>query len=238
MDTILRRKLQLEWAFRKWHRPLSIEEEIPSPSINYNHGPSTNVREYVREFKENACLRELPFLIDHAKLTPESVLLDYGCGLGRLAYAASKYLDEKGRYIGFEPNQEALEFLGRAYLRHQSFEFHGVQLRLEDDYVALAHGTQRIDGTTATDIDLEKIIKSQVDVQYSSSVFTHMWLDATETTLSSIGRLVKPTGYCVNTWLIVDDFAEYVLRCGLADRALPYEVNGALTYSETNPLVC
>ena len=238
IDTILRKNLRLKWAIRKWLRSSSIEEEIPSPAINYNQSPTLTVEKYIRHFKENACLTELPFLVDHAELGIESTLFDYGCGLGRLAYAASKYLGTKGRYIGFEPNQDALRFLNGAYLPHRNFEFHGVELRLEEDYVALEHGARRIDGTSSTDINLEKIVRSQVDVQYSSSVFTHMWLDAIEKTLSSFSRIVKPTGYCVNTWLIVDDFAAYTLKCGLADRKLPYVVNGAMTYSEYNPLVC
>ena len=42
----------------------------------------------------------------------------------------------------------------------------------------------------------------------------------------------------VNTWLIVDDFAQDALNLGLTDRRLPIEVGGILTYSDSNPLVC
>jgi len=36
----------------------------------------------------------------------------------------------------------------------------------------------------------------------------------------------------------VDDFAQNALDSGAADRRLPIEVGGVLTYSHSNPLVC
>jgi hypothetical protein len=56
--------------------------------------------------------------------------------------------------------------------------------------------------------------------------------------LRDFSGILKPDGLCVNTWLAIDEFAAYALSCKLADRALPYEVDGFLTYSKENPLVC
>ena len=36
----------------------------------------------------------------------------------------------------------------------------------------------------------------------------------------------------------MDEFADYALRCGVADRTLPFRINGALSSSEDNPLTC
>jgi SAM-dependent methyltransferase len=214
------------------------EREIPPPEINYNQPATDDSEMYVREFKSNACLRELPFLMRVAGLDRASALLDYGCGLGRLAYAASKYLEKEGAYYGYEPNQTALAFLKRAYAERENFFFAGEPLRFDEDYVAIELQQKRAGGTNAQDLELSQFVSRPVDVQWSCSVFTHMWADAIVGVLGNVFKVMSSDGICVNTWLCIDDFAAYALRCGVADRALPHRVNGALTYSQTNPLVC
>jgi len=217
--------------------PLQLETGIPPQDINYNDGAAGHPERYVRSFKESACLRELPFLMRRAGLTPSSALLDYGCGMGRLAYAASKYLQDDGAFYGYEPNQTALSFLRAAYSNRRNFGFDGRELRNEEDYVAIQEGKARRNGIAAEDVDLDFIARP-IDVQYSHSVFTHMWAEPIVHVLKSLKKVVRPDALCVNSWLIVDDFAAYVLRCGLADRELPHRVNGIWTYHTENPLVC
>jgi SAM-dependent methyltransferase len=214
-----------------------LEPEIPSPGLNYNQAPSRNLRRYVADFKQNACLKELPFLIELG-LRKDSVLFDYGCGLGRLAYAASKFLGENGSYIGYEPNSRALDFLKNAYGKRSNFKFYGDALSSDEDYVAVKAGEVRAGGKKSLDILPQSYVDRIVDIQYSSSVVTHMWLDSISRLLENLNSIVKPDGLCVNTWLIVDDFARYALSSGVADRTLPYVVNKAHTYSMKNPLMC
>jgi SAM-dependent methyltransferase len=227
----------LPW-FSKPRTRVTYEPGIPPPEINYNQANSGNPEEYVLEFKRSACLRELPFLMRIAGLTPVSAVLDYGCGLGRIAYAASKYLAGEGAYYGYEPNQRALAFLKQAYADRQNFFFAGESLRVDEDYVAVTLGETPAGGTSAKDLDLTRFVDRSIDVQWSCSVFTHMWPDPIGAVLRNIVKVLGVRGLCVNTWLCVDEFAAYALRCGMADRQLPYRVNGALTYSQSNPLVC
>jgi SAM-dependent methyltransferase len=228
---------RLQWLVAKTVSAQSLEQEIPSPTLNYNQSPSSNLASYILNFKKNACLKELPFLIELG-LRKESVLFDYGCGLGRLAYAASKFLGTEGSYIGYEPNERALSFLKEAYGNRTNFKFYGDALSYEEDYIAMKSGEVRAGGKKAVEISLQDFIGKVVDIQYSSSVTTHMWLDAIFQFLKNLNSVVKPDGLCVNTWLIVDDFARYSLNCGMADRVLPYKVNDAYTYSTKNPLIC
>src|SRR5215471_14077924 len=100
----------------------TLEPEIPPPDINYNISEKSPEK-YARTFKEAACLREFPFLMRTAKLTPSAAILDYGCGLGPFAYATSKFLSEAGSYFGYEPNQTALRFLKEAYASRPNFHF-------------------------------------------------------------------------------------------------------------------
>jgi SAM-dependent methyltransferase len=213
------------------------DRRIPPPAVNYNAIFDGDREAYRHAFIADACLKELPSLIRIADLKPSSTLFDYGCGLGRLAYPASNYLDQTGCYLGYEPNPDALAFLKGAYSDRPNFRFFGDVLQTEEDYVAIQQGRMRTEGKSAESVDLLKFIDTQIDVQWSMSVFTHMWPDAIVHILKQMKPLVG-AGICVNTWLIVDDYAAYILRCGLADRTLPHRVNGALTYSLENPLIC
>jgi hypothetical protein len=76
------------------------------------------------------------------------------------------------------------------------------------------------------------------DLQFSSSVFTHMWGADIVETIKRFTPIATRDAIFVNTWLIVDDFAQNALDSGAADRRLPIEVGGVLTYSHSNPLVC
>jgi SAM-dependent methyltransferase len=215
-----------------------LEPRIPSPLINYNQAPSENLSEYIKEFKTRACLKELPFLIERAGLTPSSAFLDYGCGYGRLAYAASNYLDAAGAYFGYDINLEAIRFLKNAYADLSNFKFEGSSIRLADDYIAIAQGASDKAETTADDIDISQFLAIDIDVQWTSSVFSHMWQSSIIKVLDQIRTKLSPGGVCVNTWLIIDHFASYTMKCGLADRALPFKINGAWTYLKDNPLMC
>jgi SAM-dependent methyltransferase len=237
MPTVLSWNQRFQWFFSKNVAHKQFEPEIPSPALNYNQAPSRTLAGYVDEFKRDACLKELPFLIDLG-LRKDSVLFDYGCGLGRLGYAASKYLSTTGSYIGYEPNREALSFLKSAYKSRENFKFYGDELPLDEDYVALQSGQSRQGGKRSIDILPQSYVGRIVDFQYSSSVMTHMWIDSISRLLENLNFIVRPAGLCVNTWLIIDEFARYALDCNMADRRLPYKVNKAYTYSTTNPLIC
>jgi SAM-dependent methyltransferase len=219
-------------------RTPELELEIPPRSINYNQGRSGGRAGYVHQFKNDACLKELPFLIQRCGLSPNSALLDYGCGFGRLAYAASRYLAEDGSYFGYEPNQTALKFLKQAYGNRKNFAFAGQELPYEEDYIAVRSADARSSGVAPTAMDLTNLVTRPLRAQWTSSVFSHMWIDPIVHVLRSIRELLEPDGVCVNTWLCIDDFAAYVLRCGLADRTFPYRINGAWTTTDYNPLAC
>jgi len=237
MPASLSWKQRFRWLVTKTVSPDEMEPEIPSPRLNYNQPASRDLAQYIATFKNDACLKELPFLIEWG-LRKDSVLFDYGCGLGRIAYAASKYLGEGGRYIGYEPNARALSFLKTAYGKRSNFKFYGDVLTLDEDYIAVNRGERRPEGKKSLDILPQDYVDRVVDIQYSSSVLTHMWLDSISRLLENMNHVVKPGGVCVNTWLIVDDFARYALDCGVADRSLPYKVKDAYTYSTENPLMC
>src|SRR5271156_1187980 len=199
MSAVLAWNQRFQWMVAKTISPGRLEPEIPPPALNYNQSPSRNLAQYVANFKEGACLKELPFLIKLG-LRKDSVLFDHGCGLGRLAYAASKFLTESGRYIGYEPNSKALSFLKEAYGKRSNFSFYGDPLASDEDYIAMKFRDVRAGGKKSLDISPQQYVGKIVDIQYSSSVLTHMWLDAISRLLVNFNDVVKPGGLCINTW--------------------------------------
>ena len=241
--------LQLIVDWNRSKKRQKLDPRIPHPLVNYNQKASSSYKEYYSGFVAATCLRELPALLkiaNHKKSQDEFSLLDFGCGLGRLGFAFSDFFgkDLQRQYIGYEIHPEAYAFLKNAYKDYPNMTFLTNQIDLNDSYVELQQ-VGRIKGSperkktiAAKDIVLSDRVGKKVDLQFSHSVFTHMYSQPITEILKDITKLIKPDGYCVNTWLLVDQFAESSLRCGLTDRQLPYQRDGFYTYSKDNPLLC
>lgn len=224
-----------------------FDQRIPHPQLNYNQSATSSYAEYRREFISQTVLRELPEILKiggYSESSPDFSMLDYGCGLGRLAWAFTNFFgkDISRRYFGYEIHPSAYAFLLEAYRDFPNTTFISDRLSLQDSYVEIQEGArvedqQRID---ASQVKLQTKIQNKLDLQFSHSVFTHMYREPIIHILKEFGQLLKPHGICLNTWLIVDRFAESTVRCGLADRQLPFEVSdqGFYTYLKENPLMC
>jgi SAM-dependent methyltransferase len=172
---------------------------------------------------------------------PEFALFDYGCGLGRLAYAFTNYFgaDASRRYIGYEVVPAAYEFLKDAYIEYQNASFFTDRIAVEESYVELQRS--EVDASPRVSFrstDLAGRVGTPIDLQFSHSVFTHMPRSSIVFALESFAKVMRRGGVCVNSWLVVDQFAKASLAAGLADRSLPHVVDGYHTYSLDNPLLC
>ena len=229
----------------------TFDPRLPSPTLNYNQKPCATYAEYKDIFAREAVMRQLPALLELSHFeekSPDFAMLDYGCGLGRLAYAFSSYFPSQSpdrHYFGYEVHPEALTFLQKAYAAHGNVTMFGEPISVDDSYVEIHEGqtsttSQVKERIQAVDVELSSRINQKLDLQFSSSVFTHMYRPAIVHVLKQVGQLMKPTGVCVNTWLVVDQLADTAIRCGLADRRLPFENKdeGFLYYQEKNPLMC
>jgi hypothetical protein len=164
--------------------------------------------------------------------------LDYGCGWGRLTFAASNYLDDQGSYVGLDINREAIDFLKSGYSLYPNFEFVLQEISDEENYIYLNEGKTSSSNIKSSDLIIPDKYRNYFDAIFSHSVFTHMWMEGIVHTLKQQAKVLCNGGICINTWLVIDEYAQYVLRCGLADRQLPFRVNCAFTYDTQNPLLC
>lgn len=218
---------------------------VPPPRLNFNQSSGQSIDEYIRVFATEAIQKELPFLKKLAGLNSHSVTLDFGCGLGRLAsaYATDPSV---GKYFGYEPERLAREWLKSAYAKDPRFSFGGGDLpevmnyvtNKTDKFSTEENFLNRSDASCNQEALSALLQGSTISLQYSCSVFTHMWMEDIIKSLQMFDRFSDEKTIYVNTWLIVDDHTRKALESGKTDRQLPISINGVYTYSETNPLVC
>jgi len=216
---------------------------IPRPSLNYNlHVKSLfSLKKYKKDFFTDSVNHQLPFLKNIAGLTESSMTLDFGCGLGRLAYAFE--LDPStGRYLGWEPEQKALAWLKKSYNANPRFKFSGARIPPHMNYVSNHSGSNLQTSGSVGELNLvgleDAVSGTALDLIVSHSVFTHMWPEDAQITMNRLSNLSHSSTTMVHTWLILDSTAVELVKEGLADRELPLEVRGIFTYSLENPLVC
>jgi SAM-dependent methyltransferase len=107
-------------------------------------------------------------------LTPESVVLDYGCGVMRLGYWIMRFLD-RGCYHGIEPNDEYLEAGKRIVI--------GSEL--------LAQKAPAFSNDSGFNL---AVFDKKFDFIVARSIFTHFTPAAIENVLSSLPAALSATG--------------------------------------------
>jgi len=238
------RYLALLAGWRKAERVGAIDPRIPHPSINYNQDQAATFDTYVAGFTERACEHELPALLEIAGFSDDDdrfVMLDYGCGLGRLCFAFTERFgrDERRRYIGHEIHPDAVAFLRNAYASYPNVSILSDRLEQSDSYIEIEQGVAARDiGVAAEHVDLATRLDEPINLAFSHSVFTHMYMDPIVHVLKELQDASAANGLCVNTWLLVDQEAASNVASGRADRILPFRIDGFWTYDKHNPLMC
>lgn len=102
-------------------------------------------------------------------LTPDSHVLDVGCGTGQLAAGLEDYLSDRGLYFGTDVGPEAIAFCKRKYTR-KNFLF------AVNDFTSLP------------------VEQHRFDLACFFSVFTHTYPDETALLLAETAKLLKPGG--------------------------------------------
>jgi SAM-dependent methyltransferase len=108
-------------------------------------------------------------LLKDVGLTPDSRLLDVGCGTGLLTTAAERFLSDRGLYYGTDLAPEAIAFC-RSRFRRPNFHF-------------LVNGM--------TQVPIQGV---EFDVVAFYSVLTHTYPDETALLLVEARRLLAPSG--------------------------------------------
>lgn len=221
-----------------------------TPPKGKNWNQSEGELDYVEQFSFNFINYYYPYILRNCRefgVDSDCVaLLDIGCGWGPMAIPfaineISKNNNELNgiRYLGIDIREDAIGWLIHAYADYPFIKFQHHKAEVNADYI---RGESEKSDTTSLSTGSEAafdIPKSFVhNVQWSSSVFTHLTPQACRTALETIKKSSAKNSIQINTWLIIDDESRYALTMGLADRELPFDCGEYLTYSVKNPLVC
>lgn len=160
-------------------------------------------------------------------LTPQSRVLDVGCGQGRMAVPLTRYLAGSGSYDGFDIVLEGIEWC-RANIstRHPQFRFHHADIR----------NTEYNPGGTYAASDYRFPFPDHAfDFVFLTSIFTHMRPPEVANYLAEIGRVLAPGGRCLVTWFLLNDESRRLIAADRAELAFRYEVDGCLTANAAVP---
>lgn len=151
---------------------IDYHEVYRTADLQTNHwwvvGAFHSQEEYERSSRER-----LNMLIEHG-LTPDSRVLDIGCGTGQMAQVLENYLSDRGAYYGTDIGKEAVEYCRRRFTR-PGFAF-------------FQNGMTKIPIPTSA---------GPFDMAIFFSVFTHTHADESVLLLAEVRRLLGPRGVVI-----------------------------------------
>ena len=154
----------------------------------------------------------LGYFVEVAGLRPGDAVLDIGCGIGRMAGGLSRYLDPtNGRYTGFDPIREGIEWCRSAFSDRPGFSFHWANIHNE---LYNPHGQIRAEDYVFPCDD------GTIDLAIATSVFTHLYQDDIRAYLMETARVLKPGGRLFATaYLYTGEHPTSALHVAFGNRA-------------------
>ena len=120
------------------------------------------------------------------------VILDVGCGTGKLAVAADALLGHDGRYVGIDIQAEAIDFCRRQYPAPR-FAFHHLAAR-NPYYVEQAQARSPW-----------PVADASADLVTAVSVWTHFQSEDAAFYFAEVERALRPGGVALLTFFLLDE---------------------------------
>jgi len=145
----------------------------------------------------------LTYFKELADLKPNHVVLDAGCGIGRMAVPLTAYLNKDGSYYGFDIVKSGIDWCNKNIsANHSNFHFYHVSL-----YNKLYNTNAAIDGRKF----IFPFDNQMFDFAFYTSVFTHMMPDEVENYFNETARVLKSGGKCFMTFFIINCASENLM---------------------------
>lgn len=131
-----------------------------------------------------------------AGLQPHHALLDVGCGIGRAAAPLVDYLDENGRYAGFDVMAQAIDWC-RANIAVGDPRFTFLHADMHSD-------RYNPEGSQPASAFVFPYADNSFDYVWLGSVFTHLLAADQAQFAREIVRVLKPGGLSLVSWYLID----------------------------------
>lgn len=141
----------------------------------------------------NALLGQLQVLCN---LKPDGSVLDVGCGIGRMAVPLTKYLDNEGRYEGFDTVKLGIDWCkSNIASRYPNFHF---------EWADIYNKTYNPSGKIHAGEYVFPYPDESFDLVFLTSVFTHMLPGDVKHYLTEIKRVLRSGGPCLATFFLLN----------------------------------
>jgi SAM-dependent methyltransferase len=131
----------------------------------------------------------------HAKLTPDSKVLEIGCGCGTNAFGLAEVLKD-GNYTGMDIERVSLASArANSRLKRKGFQF---------DFLDIRNGGYNPEGKFLASEYVFPYTDESFDIVFFASVFTHMLTDEVLNYTKQIARVLKPGGRSFLTAYLLD----------------------------------
>lgn len=155
-----------------------------------------------------------------AGLTPDSVVLDVGCGIGVMAARLAHFLSPEGIYHGFDIVRTGIEWAEKNISsRYPNFIFSHVDI-YNQHYNP--HGVLRPENFTFPYPD------SYFSFVFAKSLFTHMTTSGASHYLAEIRRVLKPHGAALVTAFLHNEESDRLIDWGKS--SIPLKLSGGGYY--------
>jgi SAM-dependent methyltransferase len=134
-------------------------------------------------------------LRDHGGLAPDDVVLDIGCGNGRVTWPLTTALGPKGRYVGFDVSRAAIRYC-RSHIGpvRPDFAFHHLDVR---------NGIYNRGGTVEETQTRFPCADGEITLAFATSVLTHLPWRTVERYLAETRRVLAPGGRALLTAFVL-----------------------------------
>lgn len=193
---------------------------IPPVALMHD-GPRT-----YKDFKENGD-EFFRHYVDLCGLEPDEDMLDLGSGIGRKTLPLTRYLSERGSYVGMDIVKSGVDWCTEKYTKsYPNFKF-----ELIDVYNDLYNPA----GKYKADEYRFPFSDEQFDLVVLNSVFTHMLPSEVENYLGEIARVLRTGGRCLISFFVLNDASLLLIKEGKSTIDLRYEFGPALAVSREKP---
>jgi SAM-dependent methyltransferase len=164
--------------------------------------------------------------LDLCNLKRDSHVLDVGCGIGRMAMPLTAFLNEQGRYQGFDIMPLGIDYCSR----HITPSFANFKFQAADIFNAFYNP----EGKQSVETFRFPYPDASFDIVFSTSVLTHLAPPAIENYIRETARVLKPGGKCLHTCFMLNVSTLESIRLKRDAPGFRYQMDGFMTSDLNN----